>query len=149
MPGFQLLHRKSHCDAGICPACELDILRQQVASITEERDRLKAGKHCPICGNEPQPSIPGPMAICGDEPPYPILICAACAETVADFYGRARERKRAEQAEEERDRLKAENRTLRNTCVTLEEVAESRRLSLLKKTSVCPSCEAANPQPGF
>jgi hypothetical protein len=38
---------------------------------------------CPFCGKEPQPAIPGPMAICGDDPPFPILICGTCGDKVA------------------------------------------------------------------
>jgi hypothetical protein len=54
---------------------------------------------CPFCGKEPQPAIPGPMAICGDDPPFPILMCGTCGNKVADFFGRMRERKRADNAE--------------------------------------------------
>jgi hypothetical protein len=106
------------CEPG-CEKCRRHRVRAILSALKDARAEMMAEKNagllgntasgepenkstpnvCPFCGKEPQPAIPGPMAICGDDPPFPILMCGTCGNKVADFFGRMRERKRADEAE--------------------------------------------------
>jgi hypothetical protein len=67
---------------------ELGTLRDAVLPADASPVGPGADGKCPICHTVPQPSIPGPMAICNEE--GAIAVCQTCAEEIADFFGRAR-----------------------------------------------------------
>jgi hypothetical protein len=69
-----------------------------------QRDQYPPDGTCLQCG-----ALNARGGIIADDNPNRVLMCDACAQQTADFYGRARAIKRAEQAEVQLEQAQAEN----------------------------------------